>query len=961
MKKVEQLPLLTEQWGMSDLETSNQRLGYFQRFSLAIIGSLERFFYNWGYNVAVHPWKFIVICLAVTAVCGLGLITFTPENRPDKLWIPWNSEFVRDSDWLREHFPSPIRFHYAIIAADNILQPRVLHLLHSIHKDVREISSDGTTWSDLCFKLPVTKFGRKRRKRRQTSASNRSDDPFANFDDFFEEIEEDTSAGGIFSGFDPSISLSAEAYCSILSNFEEECWESNLIELWNFDSKVIGDLTQQQIIDKINSPTISPVFGRPVNYTTEMGGIIRNETGQIVKASAIFIRWFAKINQTALRQEGQATNDLGTGELVDRKNLEWEKHLSNVLLKKSQSLDSDIVMYFSTARSFGDISGATIMNDAGMLAVGFTIVFIYVVFMLGKFNLVEQRPLLSLAGLSCVGLAIIVSYGICSAFRGIYGPVHNILPFLLLGIGIDDMFVIMQCWNNLSPSESKRPLPERMGLTLKHAGVSITVTSVTDFVAFAIGASTVLPALQSFCLYAALGIVATYIFQATFFVAWFTLDQKRIESHRNAFFIWIKHSDYKPNKCSEVSFAQIFFENIYSKWMFKTPVKVLVFVITGILLGLNIWGNFELRQEFNPIWFLPQDSYLFQFYSAKDRYFPGRALKSSQSLFEVDSWYEDFKIYSNTNFDTRIPHSGISVEDFDRYLGKFLFSPSGSKYRAKFKFNGNLTCGASAPPIVLTTIGFKFKSFEGPEEHLPAMREIKEIVKYANFTETENSRTFVWSFAFAGWETDEIITVELYRNMILAMVCVLITTMLLIANLPTCLMVLTCVIFTLVDVGGSMHFWNLTIDTVSCIDLVLAIGLCVDYSAHIGHSFMTVIGTRNERSKQALIKIGPAVLNGGFSTFLAFVLLANSRSHVFMTFFKIFFLVVVFGLFHGLVFLPTLLSIIGPQPYPSAFTLAHSPEVSRELTPAKTFIRAKNGGEQNSNGLPKSSRGSESI
>ena len=31
------------------------------------------------------------------------------------------------------------------------------------------------------------------------------------------------------------------------------------------------------------------------------------------------------------------------------------------------------------------------MNDAGMLAVGFSIVFMYVVFMLGKFNMVEQR------------------------------------------------------------------------------------------------------------------------------------------------------------------------------------------------------------------------------------------------------------------------------------------------------------------------------------------------------------------------------------------------------------------------------------------------------------------------------------------------------------------------------------------------------------------------------------------
>jgi len=50
---------------------------------------------------------------------------------------------------------------------------------------------------------------------------------------------------------------------------------------------------------------------------------------------------------------------------------------------------------------------------------------------------------------------------------------------------------------------------------------------------------------------------------------------------------------------------------------------------------------------------------------------------------------------------------------------------------------------------------------------------------------------------------------------------------------------------------------------------------------------MTCKGTRDERARQALVNIGPAVLNGGFSTFLAFVLLANSKSHVFITFFKV--------------------------------------------------------------------------
>ena len=49
-----------------------------------------------------------------------------------------------------------------------------------------------------------------------------------------------------------------------------------------------------------------------------------------------------------------------------------------------------------------------------------------------------------------------------------------------------------------------------MRAAMKHAGVSVTVTSVTDMVAFAIGTSTALPALSSFCVYAACGILLLY-------------------------------------------------------------------------------------------------------------------------------------------------------------------------------------------------------------------------------------------------------------------------------------------------------------------------------------------------------------------------------------------------------------------------------------------------------------------
>ena len=59
--------------------------------------------------------------------------------------------------------------------------------------------------------------------------------------------------------------------------------------------------------------------------------------------------------------------------------------------------------------------------------------------------------------------------------------------------------------------------------------------------------------------------------------------------------------------------------------------------------------------------------------------------------------------------------------------------------------------------------------------------------------------------------------------------------------------------------------------------------------------------------------LGPAIANAGMTTFLAVIILPFSSSHVFLTFFKIFGLTVVYGVFHGLVLLPVLLSTIGPD------------------------------------------------
>lgn len=54
------------------------------------------------------------------------------------------------------------------------------------------------------------------------------------------------------------------------------------------------------------------------------------------------------------------------------------------------------------------------------------------------------------------------------------------------------MFVIMSCYDNLSSAEK---IPGKhaanIGLAMKHAGVAITVTSLTDVLVFGVGATTV--------------------------------------------------------------------------------------------------------------------------------------------------------------------------------------------------------------------------------------------------------------------------------------------------------------------------------------------------------------------------------------------------------------------------------------------------------------------------------------
>lgn len=93
----------------------------------------------------------------------------------------------------------------------------------------------------------------------------------------------------------------------------------------------------------------------------------------------------------------------------------------------------------------------------------------------------------------------------------------------------------------------------------------------------------------------------------------------------------------------------------------------------------------------------------------------------------------------------------------------------------------------------------------------------------------------------------------------------------------------------------------------------------MDYAAHVAHAFLNAESQEdddNARMTRALIAvrhIGAAVAYGAGSTLLAVSMLSFSKSYIFTAFFRIFSLVILFGLWHGLILLPVVLSTIGPR------------------------------------------------
>ena len=76
-----------------------------------------------------------------------------------KLWQPQDSEYVRNSMWLRDNFPSNTSESSILILSDNVLEPDVIKKTFLLLQKIQAIKLSDTQeaiWKNICRRNPVT-------------------------------------------------------------------------------------------------------------------------------------------------------------------------------------------------------------------------------------------------------------------------------------------------------------------------------------------------------------------------------------------------------------------------------------------------------------------------------------------------------------------------------------------------------------------------------------------------------------------------------------------------------------------------------------------------------------------------------------------------------------------------------------------------------------------------------------
>lgn len=162
-------------------------------------------------------------------------------------------------------------------------------------------------------------------------------------------------------------------------------------------------------------------------------------------------------------------------------------------------------------RSIGDDVAEESSQNSFVIVLSYIMMFIYVSMSIGFFpSYVHNRFLLGFAGITVVIFSVMSAIGIT-----FYASIPltmisaEVVPFLILAIGVDNMFLLCKAERNVPEHITKMEL--RIAYALKEIGPSIFTAAFCEVLAFFIGMLTDVPALYSFCLVAGIAVLVDFL------------------------------------------------------------------------------------------------------------------------------------------------------------------------------------------------------------------------------------------------------------------------------------------------------------------------------------------------------------------------------------------------------------------------------------------------------------------
>ncbi|CAN0119730.1 unnamed protein product, partial [Pylaiella littoralis] len=921
---------LDKKGGVGDAATDHKTSGWV-RVHAAANRAADNFFYRLGYWVATHPKLTLLLNLAFVVLCSVGFVNFRVVTDGEILWVPANSLSKQHEliilNYFREGSDYALMLLESAVEGGNVLTMDAVDMIWELNARVLALETEsGNRYTDLC----TTELD-----------GGACKQPFRGITRFW---------GNDLATYEASVTSDADVLAAIsVSNFPDG----------------------QAVL-------LQAVFGNSLTYDDATGGAV----------SARICMQSYELGLTANDDE------------EFREVREWEKLFHDLMegIITGEEADGagggedDIAAAFNlryfTGRSMDDALAASVNGETHLFVVTYFIMVVFITINLGKCGAgaVRRRSWLGMSGVLIIVFAGVAAYGLNSGFGVPFTTLSQILPFILIGIGVDDMAVIVSSFDHTDPT---LPVEARMALAIKRCGVSITYTSMTNFFAFMLGSATSLPAVEYFCLYAGTAILFDFILQAsrsfspcthtplvTGFVACLTLDANRQIAGRMDWLCCFK-GDARYNELPEASdgtqraaalppgvegegiddsighhhgakamplttFGR-FCKEKYTPFILSATGKVLVLLGSAGLFVAGVYGATQATQGFDPIDLAPDDHHAKQYtdmarvydLEIDTQYVPlsiyslavdypdvgvQAQIQATDELMAdqrfvigpVRSWLSDFIDWTanSTVYSANLGTSGGYPVYEDRatfYTALSQFTQDGDNARFEsdlvYDTGGNIEASKT-----LHRIGMYLIDMTSTDNAVKALKDSREVQGES----TLDPPPMAFSGYFILTEQFLVIYDELMANYIMALVAVAVFSVFVLGNFKIVALVCFTVVIIDVELLGFVYHWGLDVNSLTVIELIMAVGLVVDYMVHIVHYFLhqDPNSPKDVRIADGLGEIGPSVVVGAATSFVGIMPMVFAKNHVFRVFLKMFIIIIGFGFFHGVCFIPVALSML---------------------------------------------------